>query len=156
MRAHRARRLIAVPALAAALAAPGAALAGGVEPVPLPTPQLSIGVGPLATLAPNRVVARVPVNVMCAIPGAPTAYVSVTLTQANGRRVASGYGSVPGGAPCDGVAHDVVVAVTASSGGAPFRLGDAAASASVSACGPEEGTCGFAETEPQDVVLVRK
>jgi hypothetical protein len=154
------RRVAAVTAIGvAALGAPAAALAapatGG--DVTLPVVRLAVGIDPVAELAPNRVVARVPVDVQCFVPGAKTAYASVSVTQAVGHRVANGYGFVPGGVPCDGLSHRVTVSVVASGGGAPFRIGDAAVTASVSACPEgEEGVCESVETEPQDLLLLTR
>ncbi len=154
------RRFAAVSAIgAAALAAPAAALA---TPAPegevtLPVVRLAVGIDPVAELAPNRVVVRVPVDVTCDVPGARTAYVSLSVTQAVGERVANGYGFVPGGVRCDGRSHRLTVGVVASAGGAAFRMGDAAVTASVSAC-PEdgEGVCESVDTEPQDLLLLKR
>ena len=152
------RRIVAVPAVAlVALAGPAAALAQAPSgsDVGLPVVQLSVDVGPDAVLAENRVVARVPVGVICNVPGAKEAYVSVRVVQAAGGAVASGYGSVPGGVPCDGLLHEAVVSVVADSGGAPFRAGDAAATGSASACEEAGENCEFVENEPQDLTLRR-
>lgn len=152
------RRIIAVPAVAlVALAGPTAALAQApsASDVGLPVVQLSLDVGPNALLAKSRVVVRVPVGVICNVPGAERAYVSMRVVQAAGGSVASGYGSVPDGLPCDGTLHEAVVSVVADTGGAPFRAGDAAATGSVSACEEAGERCEFLETEPQDLTLRR-
>jgi hypothetical protein len=158
------RRIAAIAAIGcAALAAPAAAPAApdAQGDVTLPVVRLAAGIDPVAELAPNRVVVRVPVDVTCLVPEATTAYVSLSVTQAVGDAVAAGYGAVPGGVRCDGLSHRITVSVVAGAGGAAFRAGRAAVSASVSAC-PEPagegdaGACEFLETEPQDLLLLRK
>lgn len=153
------RRIAAVTAVGAAAlgapaAAPAAPAAGG--EVTLPVVRLAVGIDPVAELAPNRVVARVPVDITCDVPGARTAYASLSVTQAVGDRIANGYGFVPGGVPCDGLSHRLAVSVVAGAGGAPFHIGGAAVTASVSACPEgEEGVCESVDTEPQDLLLLR-
>jgi len=154
------RRMAALSAIgAAALAAPAAALAtpaSGGE-IARPIVRLAVGIEPVGELAPNRVVVRVPVDVTCNVAGAETAYVSLSVTQAVGERVASGYGFVPAGVRCDGLSHRLTVGVLASAGGAAFRTGAAAVTASVSACPEEgEGVCESVDSEPQDLLLLRK
>ena len=156
------RRIAAVSAIAVtALAVPAAAFAAPASEgdVTLPVVRLAVGIDPVAELAPNRVVARVPVDITCNVPGAKTAYVSLSVTQAVGESVANGYGFVPGGVVCDGLSHRLSVSVVAAGGGAPFRIGDAAVTASVSACPEGEGEPGICEsvdTEPQDLLLLKR
>lgn len=157
------RKIAAVTSIgAAALAAPAAAFAApasGGDDVEHPVVRLAVGIDPVAELAPNRVVARVPVDITCNVPGAKTAYVSLSVTQAAGESVANGYGFVPGGVACDGLSHRLSVSVVAGGGGAPFRIGDAAVTASVSACPEgegEPGICASVDTEPQDLLLLKR
>jgi hypothetical protein len=154
-------KLLVLPAwLVGALAASGTALAAppADTPVPLPTPQLAVEVGSSGVLAGNRVVVDVPVTVSCWVPNSTGAGVSVTVTQAVGGRIATGYGNLPEELPCDGETHEATVSVIASAGGAPFRVGKAAVQANVYACegGPiEPMNCAFVTTPPQDLFIWR-
>jgi hypothetical protein len=140
---------------ASAVASPPA----DVPPVPLPTPQLAVDIAPDATLAPNRVVVTVPVTVTCWVLEGATASASLSITQAVGGAIATGWGSVDE-LPCDGTPHEADVQVVANGGGAPFRSGLAAVQAGVSACQPGRiddgpGDCAFVSTPPQDLFIHR-
>ncbi|MEZ5411501.1 MAG: hypothetical protein R2761_25945 [Acidimicrobiales bacterium] len=102
---------------------------------------------PLVLLAtpqpPAHLVARgaaLDVTVEYSCTAQPNMFIEVRVTEAVGRRVASGFGSTSVG--CDGATHRTVVRVVATPGGAAFARGTAVVDASVFGCRDDFAVCG--------------
>ncbi len=141
-------RLLAGGFAAAGVAAllPAAAAVALVSPplVLLATPQ-----GP-AHLAARGAALDVTVEYSCT--AQPTMFVDVRVTEAVGRRIASGSGSTS--VSCDGATHVTVVRVVANPAGSAFARGTAAVDTSVFGCRDDFLVCG--NDTVSRVVAIRK
>lgn len=95
-----------------------------------PPEVLSVEVGDEATLVARGAAVRVPVEVTC--PAGSTGFVSASVTQRAGSRIASGFGSTS--FVCTGGSQTVDVTVNAQGAGQAFKKGSAVAEATVSVC----------------------
>src|SRR4029450_4448265 len=108
---------------------------------------LDVQVGSPATLVARGAAVDVPVEVSC---NAPSAFVTVSVTQRAGSGVAQGTGSTSTG--CTGSGQQILVRVQATNGGKTFKQGTALANAEVSGC--RSNVCG-SETGRQGVSIQR-
>jgi hypothetical protein len=127
------RGLTATAAMALALALPGSALAA----------PNTMEIGTTATLGPEGATVTVPVTVNCdPDPYGSFGYVTVTVAQASGHRLAQGSGSTS--VPCTSSDETVDVQVGNFPGVNTYKKGRATASASIytydgsSSAGPQE------------------
>jgi hypothetical protein len=97
-----------------------------------------------ATLVAKGAGVDVTVQVECA--GSDDASVSVTLTEKVGGKVASGGAGTP--VSCTGQNQNLVIRVTAQSGGKAFTKGSAIADTFITGCTRNFSFCGQDETKP--------
>jgi hypothetical protein len=109
---------------------------------------LDIRVTSPATLVARGAAVDVPLEVTCNTPEG--AFVFVTVTQHSGSGVAQGSRSTSVG--CTGSGQQIVVRVSASSGGKTFKQGTAVADAEIFGCRP--GVCGT-ETDSEAITIQR-
>jgi hypothetical protein len=109
---------------------------------------LDVQVQSPATLVARGAAVDVPLKITCN--ATDSAFVSVTVTQHSGSGVAQGSGGTQ--VACTGSSQRIVVRVTASAFGKPFKQGTAVATADLSGCRP--GVCG-GETDTETITLQR-
>jgi len=109
---------------------------------------LDVQVESPATLVARGAAVDVPLEVTCNTPEG--AFVFVTVTQHSGSGVAQGSRSTSVG--CTGSGQQIVVRVSASSGGKTFKQGTAVADAEIFGCRP--GVCGT-ETDSEAITIQR-
>jgi hypothetical protein len=107
---------------------------------------LDVHVQSPATLAARGAAVDVPLKVTCNT--AEGVFVFVTVTQHSGSGVAQGSASTSVG--CTGSAEQIVVRVSATSGGKTFKKGTAAATGQVFGC--NQTTCG-SETDSETITI---
>jgi hypothetical protein len=125
--------------------------AGPAAALHLPPPNvISVEVGDEATLVARGAAVRVPVEVTC--PAGSTAFVSASVTQRAGSRIASGFGDTS--VVCTGGSQTVEVTVNAQGSGQAFKKGSAVAEASVFVCDDDFFFCAFA-SDSENIQIVR-
>jgi hypothetical protein len=120
---------------------PVAAIAGVLFPTTALATSDSMVIQPDAKLV-TRVDLRVTVAVTCPAGDFISTMSNVSVEEAAGTRIASGFGSLPP-ASCTGSVQTILVDVLASTSGPPFHGGRATATGFFSECSPSF-TCGFA------------
>jgi hypothetical protein len=109
---------------------------------------LDVQVESPATLVARGAAVDVPLEVTCN--ATDSTFVTVSLTQRSGSRVASGFGSTNVG--CTGSGQQIIVRVLPSSAGKTFKQGTAVATAEIFGCRPN--VCGN-ETDSETITIRR-
>ncbi len=124
-------------------------LAASAGPAAAQTPTVvSVEVGDEATLVARGAAVLVPIEVTC--PAGETAFVSASVTERVGSRIASGFGGTT--FVCTGGSQIVDVTVNAQGSGQAFKKGSAVAEASLAVCSFFE--CTFA-SDSENIQIVR-
>ncbi len=134
-------------------AGPAAALDPPLAPPPFPGPfpqpmVTSVEVGDEATLVARGAAVLVPVEVTC--PAGSTGFVSASVTQRAGSRIASGFGGTD--IVCTGGSQTVEVTVNAQGSGQAFKKGSAVAEASLFVCNFFFGCTSVSDSENIQIV----
>lgn len=127
-------------AAAAALGSAGPAVGQSSPPI-----QTQIQVNSPGKLVAKGAGVDVSIAASCSGVGVPTGSIGISLTEAVGKNLATGFGSAT--IDCTGTTQNAEVTVTAQSGHA-FAKGSAIANASISACTTNFFNCGSSQVEP--------